>query len=57
MRSLVLLAEEVLDLVTQAFLLLLLLLVLFLGGCTVTSILLLVDVSFTSALNFAISQG
>lgn len=54
MRSLVLLAEEVLDLVTQAFLFVLL--VLFLGWATVASILLLVDVSFTSALDSAISQ-
>jgi hypothetical protein len=57
MRSLVLLAKEVLDLVTQAFLFVLLLLVLFLGGSTVASILLFVDVSFTSALDSQLAKA
>jgi hypothetical protein len=48
---LVLLAEKMLDLVAQAFLVLLIVLVLFLGrGSTVASVFFLVDVAFAAAL-------
>lgn len=50
---LVLLAEKVLDLVAQAFLVLLVVLFLFLGGSsTVASVFFLVDVAFAAALEF-----
>jgi hypothetical protein len=54
---LVLLAEKMLDLVAQAFLVLLVVLFLFLGGSsTVASVFLLVDVAFASTLDYAVSQ-